>query len=109
MLAREDRAGDAEVVVEAGAGVTPERHHALATPLPHDPDAVGVEVEIGLAERHHLRDPEPRAVEQLEQCAVTPAARRVGRRRVEQRLHVGAIGRERQRGRQPAHRELGRG
>ena len=82
----------AEIVVEPRAGVAPERHDALAAPLPHDADAVGIEIEIARAERDHLRHAQPGAVEQLEQRPIAAAERRIRRRRVEQRPHVGRVG-----------------
>jgi hypothetical protein len=86
-------AGPREVARDPRDGDVAHRHHALLVALADDPDEPAVEREVLAVQAHRLAHPQASRVQQLEERAVTDAARR---RRLEQSAHLRHVERIRQ-------------
>src|SRR5215207_4102064 len=73
---RESRPSGLEVARDMESGFLAERYDALLAALSSHMDDLAVEVDVTEVERDRFGAPEPRGVEELEECAVAKRERR---------------------------------
>jgi hypothetical protein len=83
-----------------------ERNEPLAVALAEDADDALIQIHLGVAQVHQLRDTQPGGVQHLEHRAVAVAERIVHRRRAEERFDLFLGERLRQRAADLRHRDL---